>query len=119
MENNLIAVGVNELHTPAVINRELKKLYDALIKLKKFLDVETTTTESEFGRSIDKCPESFCWSWKAMSIYNVQKPIIRTCNINPISFRELQRKFTNTDYVKTKTWGEATSNCCSNVETPL
>lgn len=118
VENNNVAVGVNELHTPSVINRELKKLYNALLVLKTFLDIENTTTENEIGRSIDKCPNAFCWSWKAMSTYNISKPIIRTCNINPISFRELQRKFTNTDYVETKTWEEATSTCCSNVAVP-
>jgi hypothetical protein len=118
IETNRVAVGVNELHTPSVINRELKKIYDACTVIKQFLDIETVTTESEIGRSIDKCPNAFCWSWKAMSTYDIKKPLIRTCNINPISFRELQRRFTNTDYVQTKTWEEASSNCCSNVAIP-
>lgn len=118
VETNRVAVGVNELHTPSVVNRELKKIYDSCLIIKKFLDIETVTTESEVGRSIDKCPSAFCWSWKAMSTYDIKKPLIRTCNINPISFRELQRRFTNTDYVETKTWEEASSLCCSNVNIP-
>jgi hypothetical protein len=118
VELNKVAVGVNELHAPSVVNRELKKIYDACLVIKKFLDIENITTESEIGRSIDKCPSVFCWSWKAMSTYDVKKPLIRTCNINPISFRELQRRFTNTNYVETKTWEEASSVCCSNVGIP-
>jgi DNA-binding beta-propeller fold protein YncE len=118
IENNEIAVGVNELHVPSVINREFQKIYDALLKIKKFLDIEIITTESEIGRNLEKCKSPFCWSWKAMSTYNVKKPIIRTCNINPVSFRELRRNFPTT-YVQTKSWDDATSPCCSNVKTPL
>ena len=118
VEDNKVAVGVNELHTPSVINRELKKIYDSCLFIKEFLDINTVTTESETGRNIDKCPSVFCWSWKAMSTYDIKKPLIRTCNINPISFRELQRRFTNTDYVETKTWEEANSLCCSDVNIP-
>jgi DNA-binding beta-propeller fold protein YncE len=118
IENNEIAVGVNELHVPSVLNRELQKLYDALLKIKKFLDIETVATENEIGRNLEKCKSPFCWSWKAMSTYNIKKPIIRTCNINPISFKELSRKFP-TNFVQTKSWQNATSPCCSNVKTPL
>jgi hypothetical protein len=118
IENNQIAVGVNELHTPSVINKELQKIYDALLALKKFLDVEVISTESDVGRNLEKCKSPFCWSWKAMSTYNIKKPVIRLCNINPISFKELESKFP-TNYVQTKTWEEATSICCSNIKTPL
>jgi hypothetical protein len=118
IENNQIAVGVNELHTPSVINKEIQKIYDALLKLKTFLDVEVISTESEIGRNLEKCKSPFCWSWKAMSTYNLKKPVIRLCNINPISFKELESKFP-TNYVQTKTWEEATSICCSNIKTPL
>ncbi len=118
IENNQIAVGVNELHTPSVINKELQKIYDALLKLKTFLDIEVISTESDIGRNLEKCKSPFCWSWKAMSTYNIKKPIIRICNTNPISFKELESKFP-TNYVQTKTWEEATSICCSNVKTPL
>jgi hypothetical protein len=119
VESNNVAVGVNELHVPSVVNRELKKIYDALLVIKTFLDIEPVQTESEIGRSLSRCPNLFCWSWRAMSTYNVKKPIIRTCNINPITFRELQGRFSNTDYVQTKTWVEASSECCYNVRTPI
>jgi hypothetical protein len=119
VESNNVAVGVNELHVPSVVNREFKKIYDALLVIKTFLDIEPVQTESEIGRSLSRCPNLFCWSWKAMSTYDVKKPIIRTCNINPITFRELQGKFSNTDYVQTKTWVEASSECCYNVRTPI
>lgn len=119
VESNNVAVGVNELHVPSVVNRELKKIYDALLVIKTFLDIEPVQTESEIGRSLSRCPNLFCWSWRAMSTYNVKKPIIRTCNINPITFRELQGRFSNTDYVQTKTWVEASSECCYNVTTPI
>lgn len=40
IEKETIGVGINELHIPAVFNREIKKLYIALYKLKEFLDVK-------------------------------------------------------------------------------
>jgi len=118
IEKNQISVGVNEIHVPSVVNKEFQKIYDSLLKLKTFLDIEVISTESEIGRNLEKCKSPFCWSWKAMSTYNIKKPIIRICNINPISFKELESKFP-TNYVETKTWEEATSVCCSNVKTPL
>lgn len=128
IENNNIYVGVNELHTPSVINRELEKLYNSLILLKQFLDINVVSISSETGREIDKCLSPFCWSWKAMSTYNITKPMIRACNINPISFKELRRDFP-TDYptiinsqnqkVISKTWFDAKSSCCQNNITPL
>lgn len=118
VENNTVEVGVNEIHSPSVLNRELKKIYDALLQIKYFLDIQTTTTESEVGRNLDKCNSVFCWSWKAMSTYNLKRPMIRTCNINPISFRELTTSFTTT-YTETKNWEDATSSCCSKVKTPI
>jgi hypothetical protein len=53
-----------------------------------------------------------------MSTYNLKKPMIRTCNVNPISFRELTTSFTST-YTENKDWDNATSSCCSKVKTPL
>ena len=128
IENNNVYVGVNELHTPSVINRELEKIYNSLISLKQFLDINVVSISSETGREIDKCLSPFCWSWKAMSTYNITKPMIRACNINPISFKELRRDFP-TDYptiidkqnqkVISKTWFYAKSSCCENNITPL
>ncbi len=118
VENNKVEVGVNEIHSPSVINRELIKLYNALLEIKYFLDIKTTTAESEVGKNLDKCNSAFCWSWKAMSTYNLKKPMIRTCNVNPISFRELTTSFTST-YTENKDWDNATSSCCSKVKTPL
>lgn len=118
VENNTVEVGVNEIHSPSVLNREFKKIYDSLLQIKYFLDIETKTAESEIGKNLDKCNSAFCWSWKAMSTYNLKRPMIRTCNINPISFRELTTSFTST-YTQTKNWSNATSSCCSNVKTPI
>ena len=118
VENNTVEVGVNEIHSPSVLNRELKKIYDALLQVKYFLDIQSTTIESEVGKNLDKCNSVFCWSWKAMSTYNLKRPMIRTCNVNPISFRELTTSFTST-YTETKNWEDATSSCCSKVKTPL
>lgn len=118
VENNLVAVGVNELHVPSVINRELNKLYESLLILKKFLDIENVVVESNLGRSLNKCSSLFCWSWKAMSTYKLTKPMIKTCNINPISFAELKSSFPSI-YAPTKSWMDASSPCCSNIKTPL
>lgn len=113
VENNLVAVGVNELHVPSVINRELSKLYSSLLTLKAFLDIENITLESNLGKSLNKCSSIFCWSWKAMSTYKLSKPMIKTCNINPISFIELKSSFPS-GYAPTKNWIDAKSDCCSN-----
>lgn len=128
IESNNVYVGVNELHNPSVINRELEKIYNSLILLKQFLDINVVSISSETGREIDKCLSPFCWSWKAMSTYNITKPMIRACNINPISFKELRREFP-TDYptiidknnkkVISKTWFYAKSSCCEKNITPL
>jgi hypothetical protein len=107
IENDLVLVGVNELHVPSVINKELKKLYDALIQLSEFLNIENYTIKNS------DCVESFCWSWNAMSCYNLTLPVIKTCNINPISYGELHLNEQNViKYTNDKTWGEATSKCC-------
>jgi hypothetical protein len=118
VENDLVAVGVNELHVPSVINRELNKLYESLLVLKEFLDISNVVVESSLGKSLNKCSSLFCWSWKAMSTYKLSKPMIKTCNINPISFAELKSSFPST-YAPTKSWIDASSSCCSNVKTPL
>jgi hypothetical protein len=128
IENNNVFVGVNELHTPSVINREFKKIYDSLILLKNFLNIDVVSISSETGREIDKCLSPFCWSWKAMSTYKLTKPMIRACNINPISFKELRSEFPtdyptviNSENQKTvsKSWINAKSTCCEAITTPL
>lgn len=118
VESINIGVGVNELHTPSVINREFKVLYDSILQLKTFLDIEPTVVENEVGKNLDKCKSPFCWSWNAMSTYFLEKPVVRICNVNPISFKELESNFAS-DFVPTKTWREASSECCSSVTTPL
>jgi hypothetical protein len=118
VERDMVAVGVNELHNLSIINRELQKLYDSLMILKKFLDIETVAVDSSLGQSLNKCNSLFCWSWKAMSTYKISKPMIRTCNINPISFAELRSKFPSL-YTSSKSWVDASSPCCSKQKTPL
>jgi hypothetical protein len=103
-----IGIGVNELHSPQVINRELGKIYNSINSVKNFLNIENyDITNSE-------CLSSFCWSWKSTSCYNYNIPILKTCNINPISLYELSSNML-AGYGSTlnKTWESAISNCCN------
>ena len=56
-----------------------------------------------------------------MSCYGLDLPIIKTCDLNPITFLELTTDFPYTYNVNkwTTIWGEAVSDCCrkSNVKT--
>jgi len=107
VETDKVLVGVNELHIPSVINLRLKILYESLIQLSEFLNIENyTITNSD-------CVESFCWSWNAMTCYNLTLPVIKTCNINPISYDELRLNEQNIlKYTNDKKWGDAISKCC-------
>jgi hypothetical protein len=107
IENENIGVGVNELHVPQVFNKEFKKIYDALLQLNDFLAIHNYTVNNE------DCKSSFCWSWDAMSCYNLSLPVIKTCKINPISYYELKLNQTgNIVYAPNTTWGSAISKCC-------
>ena len=83
IENETLGVGVNELHVPTVLNKEFNKLYIALETLSNFLSIHDYYIDSS------KCLDSFCWSWDAMSCYNLSLPVIKTCKNNPISFYEV------------------------------
>jgi hypothetical protein len=113
VENNKVKIGVNELHITQVFNREFAKIYDALESLRSFLDIKTVNASTSNG-----CQGVFCWSWKAMSCYNLTLPVIKLCNINPITFAELKSSFL-VNYAPTKSWGEAISNCCESKKSPL
>jgi hypothetical protein len=106
VENENLFVGVNELHVPQSINKELVKLYNSLTILSNFLTVETSNEDG-----LEGCPEPFCWSWKATSCYNLKLPIIRICGVNPITYDELKFNFP-VNYAPSKVWGNATSDCC-------
>ena len=103
-----IGVGVNELHLPIVFNRELKKLYYGLIQLMDFLSIKNYTVPNS------DCFESFCWSWDATSCYQLKLPVLKTCDINPISYQEIQVSALNKNmaYAPTTTWQGAVSKCC-------
>jgi hypothetical protein len=105
VENETLGVGINELHTPPVFNRELLKLYNALNSLADFLTIKNVKTKNL------QCAETFCWSWKAMSCYDLTLPTIKGCEINPITYQELKSNFPIT-YAPTTTWAEASSICC-------
>jgi hypothetical protein len=107
VENDTIGVGVNELHIPQVFNKEIKKIYSALINLNQFLNIENIYTNNL------NCSGNFCWSWKALSCYNLTLPVIKTCNINPITYRELKNNFP-IKYAPSKLWKNANSDCCDN-----
>jgi len=116
IELDSIGVGINELHVPQTINKELIKLQNALMSLKDFLDIKQLTLEN--SKLLDKCGGEFCWSWGAMSCYNFKLPVIRICNINPITYEELENN-SITVYAPNKSWNLATSDCCSKVPTPF
>lgn len=122
VEKETLFIGTNEFHIPSVINRELKKLYVSLETLKTSLDVVSTNTSdinlNGNQTNANLCGGEFCWSWKAMSCYNLSLPIIRICNINPITYAELLNTFP-VEYAPTKKWGEANSFCCNDVAPPL
>lgn len=105
IENETLGVGINELHVPSVFNKELAKLYSSLTNLLLFLNINNAMPEIE-------CTGQFCWSWKALSTYNISYPVVRTCDMNPISYMELLSALP-ISYAPTKTWGEATSDCCN------
>lgn len=119
VENENLKIGTNEFYVPDVINRELKKLHDSQIKLRANLDVSfTDSSTSNLDGSKSKCGGDFCWSWKAMSCYDLSLPVIRLCNINPITYAELMNTF-QVNYAPTKQWKDATSNCCNEYSSPL
>jgi hypothetical protein len=116
VENELLSVGVNELHIPSVLNKEFKKLYDSLQQLNDFLSIHNYTVTN------NDCLDSFCWSWNSTSCYKLSLPVIKTCKINPISFLELSlNQNSNIVYASasggTIAWGNATSKCCQKTTT--
>jgi hypothetical protein len=110
VESEVLGVGINELHTPQTINRDLEKLYDSIFKLKSYLDISTFNVQDEISST---CNGQFCWSWKSMSCFKLKLPAIRICNINPITYAELEFNFP-VSYAPSKTWAEAISECCNN-----
>jgi hypothetical protein len=117
VENDSSFVGVNELHTPQTINKMLTNLYGATSAMKSFLDI-TTFNINNNSNNQGTCANKFCWSWKAMSCYNLSLPAIRICNINPITYAELEANFP-VSYAPSKTWVSANSDCCNNVTSPV
>lgn len=108
IENETIGVGANELHVPPVINKELEKIYMALIQLADYLSIH------DYNVTNDQCIDSFCWSWDAMSCYKLSLPVIRTCQINPISYNELALSGSILNYAPSAgpSWKQAISKCC-------
>jgi hypothetical protein len=120
IENENVQVGVNEFNIPQVLNRELGKIYNALNYLAGYLTVTDNRNLSGINTG---CSNPFCWSWKGMSCYNLTLPVIRICNINPITYAELQSNFPSSysfssSQQLTKTWGEASSDCCNDTFYP-
>jgi hypothetical protein len=117
VENDSSFVGVNELHTPQTINKMLTNIYYATAAMKTFLDI-TTFNVNNNSNNQGTCANQFCWSWKAMSCYSLSLPAIRICNINPITYAELEANFP-VSYAPSKTWVSANSDCCNNVTSPV
>ena len=113
IEDESLYVGINEFHIPQVLNRELTRLYSALVALSNILSVSNIGTIGS-----NSCQGSFCWSWAAMGSSKLTLPAIKICNINPISYLELSSSF-GTTAAPTIDWKHATSDCCSKYPTPL
>jgi hypothetical protein len=121
VENESVGVGVNELHIPQVLNRELAKLYSSIEILRAFLNISDITLPNvridDSGISV-ACSEPFCWSWKALSCHSLSLPAIRICNINPITYAELRSDFP-IGYAPSTLWDAASANCCISTPSPL
>ena len=104
IENETLGVGVNELHVPEVLNKELEKIYNSLISLSDFLAIKNINYKEI------NCENNFCWSWKATSCFNIPKPIVKVCGTNPISYAELESNWSY-QYAPTTIWAQA-SSCC-------
>jgi hypothetical protein len=118
IENENVLVGVNEFQLPQVFNREFTKIYEAQNVLASNLSI----TDNRLLSSINTgCSDPFCWSWNAMSCYNLTLPVIRICNTNPITYAELESSFPSTySYAPSgSNWANATAICCSNVVPPV
>jgi len=102
-----VTVGVNELTLSQVLNRGLEKIYNCIDSLREILNANYLTQE-EGGAN---CNDAFCWSWKNTSCINLKLPSKQICNINPITYAELQSTNIYT-YAPSITWREATSSCC-------
>jgi len=117
VENENVTIGVNELHLPSVINTQLKKIYQSLEILSDFLSVKNYNVQNE------DCLEYFCWSWNATSCFQLNYPSIKTCNVNPISYKEIEIErflegseskinyIPKQSYVFAKAW----TKCCTNI----
>jgi hypothetical protein len=117
IENETVMVGVNEFNIPQVINRELKKIYDALLVLNNKLTITSNLVLTGINTG---CQDPFCWSWNAMSCYKLTLPVIRICNINPITYAELESNTQNGyNYAQTIDWGSAKGTCCDKTASPL
>ena len=114
MEKETIGIGVNELHTPQVVNRELNILNKAMDSLKSIFDIQPLSRDEFDG----VCSGEFCWSWEATSCYKLEFPIIKVCSINPITFKELNGsvEFSET---AVNVWKDAVSTCCENMQPPI
>jgi hypothetical protein len=114
-----IKIGANEFHIPQVFNREINKIYNSLQILANFLKISELNSPAAkvegIGNYVD-CPEPVCWSWKALSNFNLKTPSVRICGVNPITYSELDSKFP-VSYAPSKQWKNAISDCCK--ETPV
>jgi hypothetical protein len=118
VEAEKLYIGVNELHIPQVINRELERLYNAVESLRITLNMSDLNIVNNSSSGTNTCQGVFCWSWSSMGSYNLTLPLIRICNVNPITYDELKTQFP-VNYAPSKIWANATSECCNQYENPL
>jgi len=104
-----IGVGANEFTITQVLNRNIEKIYNCISSLAYFVKASYLTQEE--GES--NCDERFSWSWKSTNCNDIKLPILRACNINPISYIELKAEFANNSYAPGIKWTDAFSKNCT------
>lgn len=105
---NEVGIGANEFTTTQILNRNIEKVYNCILSLKIFIKASFITSEGE-----NSCNDQFSWSWKDTKCTGIKMPMVRACNINPVSFVELKSDFTNQNYVPSSRWVDAFSSNCT------
>lgn len=105
-----VGVAVNELSISQVYNRDIHKMYECIYNILQ-------QTKAVYASSSEKdglCKDAFCWSWKSTRCEIYDKPFVRVCDINPVTFAELEGNKKG-GYEIDKRWSTAFSSCCTGI----